>query len=70
MYDATVDWGSIERSAIDRAQLAEMKRTCQQYCFSTLNNNLAYCYSGTRVLKWLWRQAMNGFQGGARSMED
>ena len=70
MYDATVDWGSIERSAIDPVQLAEMKRTCQQHCFSTLNHNLAYCYSGTRVLKWLWRQAMNGFQGGARSMED
>ena len=70
MYDATVDWGSIERSTIDRAQLAEMKRACQRHCFSTLNHNLAYCYSGTRVLKWLWRQSLNGFQGGARSMED
>ena len=70
MYDATYDWGTIEESRFDRTQLTEMKRNCQQHCFSTLNHNLAYCYNDARIVRWLWRQAMNGFQGGARSMED
>lgn len=70
MYDATLDWGSIEQQTFARTQLTEMKQTCQQHCFSTLNHNLAYCYSDARILKWLWRQAANGFQGGAHSMED
>jgi MoaA/NifB/PqqE/SkfB family radical SAM enzyme len=70
MYDATFDWGTIEDSRFARTQLTEMKRNCQQHCFSTLNHNLAYCYNDARIVRWLWRQAMNGFQGGARSMED
>jgi MoaA/NifB/PqqE/SkfB family radical SAM enzyme len=70
MYDATVDWGAIEAPRIDRAELASLKRTCQRHCFSTLNHNLAYCYDDARIVKWLVRQAMNGFQGGARSMEE
>jgi hypothetical protein len=40
-----------------------MKKSCELQCFSTLGYNLAYCYSTTRVLKWLWKQAKHGFQG-------
>ena len=47
-----------------------MKNICQRQCFSTLNHNLAYCYNDARVIKWLWKQLRNGFQGGARSFED
>jgi hypothetical protein len=47
-----------------------MKKTCQRHCFSTLNHNLAYCYNDARVLKWMWKQARNGFGAGARSFED
>ena len=70
MYAATYDWGSIEGHKFDTGQLGEMKKTCQQHCFSTLNHNLGYCYNDGRVIKWLWQQARNGFKGGARSLED
>ncbi|MGD0870014.1 MAG: radical SAM protein [Bryobacteraceae bacterium] len=70
MYAATYDWGTIDGHKFDSGQLREMKKTCQRHCFSTLNHNLGYCYNDTRVLKWLWKQARNGFKGGARSFED
>jgi MoaA/NifB/PqqE/SkfB family radical SAM enzyme len=70
MYSASLDWGNIDRPKLDAGQLREMKRVCQQHCFSTLNHNLAYCYDGTRVIKWLLKQARNGFRSGARSFED
>jgi hypothetical protein len=46
-----------------------MKQSCELNCFSTLGANLAYCYSGTRVMKWLAKQALNGFQGTTGSFE-
>jgi MoaA/NifB/PqqE/SkfB family radical SAM enzyme len=70
MYAATYDWGTIEDHKFDTGQLTEMKKTCQQHCFSTLNHNLGYCYNDARVLKWLWKQARNGLKGGASSFED
>ncbi len=70
MYGATYDWGSIEGHKFDPAQIAEMKKTCQRHCFSTLNHNLAYCYNDARVIKWLWRRVRTGFKAGtARSFE-
>ncbi len=68
-YPATYDWGNIEVPRFDYAQLNDMKKSCQQQCFSTLNHNLAYCYNDMRVIKWLWQQVKRGFQGGARSFE-
>ncbi len=70
MYGATYDWGNIDEPKLDTNQMNEMKKTCQRHCFSTLNHNLAYCYDGHRVMKWLWQQAKNGFGSGARSFED
>jgi len=71
MYGATYDWGNIDRPRFDEQQLASMKKTCQQHCFSTLNHNLAYCYNDARVMKWLWSNVIkNKFQGGVRSFED
>jgi radical SAM protein with 4Fe4S-binding SPASM domain len=70
MYGATFDWGNIDQPKFDQAQLSAMKSTCQQHCFSTLNHNLAYCYNDSRVIKWLWANARNKFQGGVRSFED
>jgi hypothetical protein len=46
-----------------------MKKGCEPNCFSTLGYNVAYCYSAARVMKWLWKQAMNGFQGVTGSFE-
>jgi MoaA/NifB/PqqE/SkfB family radical SAM enzyme len=70
MYPASYDWGNIERFNFDPGELRDMKKTCQRHCFSTLNHNLAYCYNDARVIKWMWKQAKNGFRGGARSFED
>jgi MoaA/NifB/PqqE/SkfB family radical SAM enzyme len=70
MYSATYDWGNVDGHKFEQGQLAAMKKTCQQHCFSTLNHNLGYCYNDARVLKWLWKAARRGFKGGARSFED
>ena len=70
MYSATYDWGTIDEPKFDWKHLQEMKKTCQRHCFSTLNHNLAYCYDAKRVMKWIWKQARNGFQGGAQSFDD
>jgi MoaA/NifB/PqqE/SkfB family radical SAM enzyme len=70
MYAATYDWGTIDGHKFDSAQLGEMKKTCQNHCFSTLNHNLGYCYNDARVVKWVWKQARNGFRAGCRSFED
>jgi MoaA/NifB/PqqE/SkfB family radical SAM enzyme len=70
MYAATYDWGNVENHKFDPAQLTEMKKTCQQHCFSTLNHNLGYCYNDARVIKWVWARVRSGFKGGARSFED
>jgi MoaA/NifB/PqqE/SkfB family radical SAM enzyme len=63
MYSASHDWGTIEQPRFDRAQLATMKKSCQPHCFSTLNHIVAYGYNDRRVIKWMLRQAMGGFQG-------
>ena len=72
MYAATYDWGKIDGPQIrSRSKSTQMKNTCQQHCFSTLNHNLAYCYNDARVIKWLWQRVRTGLQGGAaRSFED
>ncbi|HSB76319.1 MAG TPA: hypothetical protein VLC12_11760, partial [Terriglobales bacterium] len=70
MYPASYDWGNIDAPRFDSGELRDMKQTCQRHCFSTLNHNLAYCYNDARVLKWLWKQARNGFGAGAKSFED
>jgi MoaA/NifB/PqqE/SkfB family radical SAM enzyme len=63
MYNATYDWGTIENHKFETKQLTEMKKSCQPHCFSTLNHILAYCYNDARVIKWMFRQALNRFQG-------
>jgi radical SAM protein with 4Fe4S-binding SPASM domain len=54
MYASTYDWGNIDEHKFEWGQLASMKKTCQQHCFSTLNHNLAYCYNDARVIKFVW----------------
>lgn len=70
MYGATYDWGTVDGHRFEDGQLGNMKKTCQQHCFSTLNHNLGYCYNDARVMKWLWKAARSGFRGGVRSFED
>jgi radical SAM protein with 4Fe4S-binding SPASM domain len=71
MYASTYDWGNIDHHKFESAQLSNMKKTCQQHCFSTLNHNLAYCYNDARVIKFVWANLIrNRAKGGARSFED
>lgn len=69
MYSATYNWGTIENQKFEACQVDAMKRSCQRHCFSTLNHNLAYCYDAKRVIRWLTKQAMRGFQGTTGSFE-
>ncbi|MGC9292573.1 MAG: radical SAM protein [Acidobacteriaceae bacterium] len=68
-YSATYDWGTIEAPKFDSTQLKTMKRECEANCFSTLNHILAFCYNDARVLKWLFKQSLHGFQGVRGNME-
>jgi MoaA/NifB/PqqE/SkfB family radical SAM enzyme len=71
MYASSYDWGNIDGHKFEAKQLADMKKTCQEHCFSTLNHNLAYCYNDARVIKFVWTNLVkNRMQGGARSFED
>jgi MoaA/NifB/PqqE/SkfB family radical SAM enzyme len=63
MYSATHDWGVIEDHKFAVSQLDEMKKSCQTHCFSTLNHNLGFCYNDSRVIHWVVKQAVRGFQG-------
>ena len=70
LYSATCDWGMIGAPRFDRGQLLELKRTCQSHCFSTLNHTVAHCYDAKRIIRWLAKQAANGFRGVTGSFED
>jgi len=63
LYSATYDWGTIEKPRFDVDQLNEMKKCCQSHCYSTLNQNLGYCYDDARAIRWVFKQAARGFQG-------
>lgn len=63
MYSASYDWGAIEKPRFETQQLNTMKKSCQPHCFSTLNHIVGFCYNDARVIKWLFQQAVRGFQG-------
>ena len=69
MYSSPADWGRVGEPKFDRQQLVSIKKDCQPHCFSTLNHNLAFCYNDRRVMKWISRQALRGFQGLTGSFE-
>lgn len=70
MYAATHDWGVVSDPRFPVEQLGQMKETCQRHCFSTLNHNLAYCYKPSRAIRWVMKQAANGFRGTTGSFDD
>ena len=69
MYSAKYDWGTVGHLKFEIPQLDQMKESCQTHCFSTLNHNLAYCYNDARVIRWVARQALRGFQGVSGSFD-
>lgn len=70
MYNADCDWGIIGNPRFQSRQLAGMKTECQKHCFSTLNHNLSYCFDASRAIRWVLKQAANGFRGTTGSFED
>jgi MoaA/NifB/PqqE/SkfB family radical SAM enzyme len=70
MYGATDDWGVPGRPRFESQRLASMKVGCQRHCFSTLNHTLSYCYHASRAIRWVLKQAANGFRGTTGSFED
>lgn len=68
MYSATPDWGTIEKSRFDLVQLDEMKQSCMPHCLSTLNSIVGHCYDDMRIIKWIAKQARNGFRGATGSL--
>jgi MoaA/NifB/PqqE/SkfB family radical SAM enzyme len=69
MYSASHDWGTVGRPKFDRAQLTDMKVTCEPNCYSTLNHIVGWCYDDGRVLRFLLKQARHGFQGVRGNLE-
>jgi MoaA/NifB/PqqE/SkfB family radical SAM enzyme len=69
MYSATHDWGTVGNHKFEVGQLDHMKKTCVKHCLSTCNYILAYCYDTKRVLKWILKQARNGFRGATGSFD-
>lgn len=69
MYSVNHDWGTIEAPKMDPNQLRQMKGECEKNCFSTLNHILAFCYNDARVIRWLLKQSLHGFQGVRGNME-
>jgi MoaA/NifB/PqqE/SkfB family radical SAM enzyme len=70
MYNAAEDWGVAGDPRFDTRQLACMKVECQRHCFSTLNHNLSYCYNASRAIRWVLKQALNGFRGTTGGFDD
>ena len=62
-YSDSTDWGTIGRPTFDRVQLDCLKETCTAKCLSTCQHTLGYAYDTGHVLRWLTRQARNGFRG-------
>jgi MoaA/NifB/PqqE/SkfB family radical SAM enzyme len=63
MYSASTDWGAVGDPRFDEGQLDEMKRECHAHCLSTCQHTLGYAFSAWNTLRWLGRQARNGFRG-------
>jgi MoaA/NifB/PqqE/SkfB family radical SAM enzyme len=57
------DWGRIGDPHFDEVQLDGMKAACHKHCLSTCQHTLGYCYNARNTLRWLAKQAKNGFRG-------
>lgn len=62
-YSDTTDWGRIGDPTFDVAHLNELKTACTARCLSTCQHTLGYAYDTAHLLRWLGRQAANGFRG-------
>ncbi len=57
------DWGQIGAPRFDAADLDRRKQACTMHCLSTCQHTLGYAYNAAHALRWLARQARNGFRG-------
>ena len=62
-YSDGTDWGTIGEPRLDLSHLNRMKATCTAHCLSTCQHTLGYAYDTQHMLRWLGKQARNGFRG-------
>jgi MoaA/NifB/PqqE/SkfB family radical SAM enzyme len=62
-YSDRADWGSIGTPHFELRQLDALKAECTVHCLSTCQHTLGYAYDTAHLLRWLGRQAVNGFRG-------
>jgi len=62
-YSDSHDWGTVGSPKFDRHELDGRKAECHRHCLSTCQHTLGYAYSVRNTLRWLARQARNGFRG-------
>ena len=62
MYSAKHDWGVIEDQQFDVNHLDEMKKSCNQLCLSTCNYTLGHYYHDIRVIWWVIKLLLHGYQ--------
>lgn len=60
---STYDWGNIDKHKFESCQLANIKKTCQQHCFSNPIHNFAYCYNEGVILTFVYQSASEGTIG-------
>jgi len=54
--------GALSQSKVRCPTTLGNEKGCRAELLFNTRVNVAYCYSAARVMKWLWKQAMNGFQ--------
>jgi MoaA/NifB/PqqE/SkfB family radical SAM enzyme len=62
-YSDKTDWGTVGDPRFAVRELDRLKSTCTAHCLSTCQHTLGYAYNATHALRWLGRQARNGFRG-------
>jgi MoaA/NifB/PqqE/SkfB family radical SAM enzyme len=62
-YSDTTDWGTVGNPGFDAGRMQDLKRACTAHCLSTCQHTLGYAYDTQHLLRWLGRQAANGFRG-------
>ena len=64
---STYDWGNIDKHKFESCQLANIKKTCQQHCFSNPIHNFAYCYNEGVILLLSIKVHPKGLSGASDS---
>jgi MoaA/NifB/PqqE/SkfB family radical SAM enzyme len=62
-YSDATNWGRVGAPHFEVPQMDALKQECTAHCLSTCQHTLGYAYDTMHLLRWLGRQAANGFRG-------